>query len=130
MTAWGEQLEKQHALIQLENEWGDIRKAVLINFGPETNRKIPKFVQRFAKQLFEAKDELRRSLMNGDIAWFVSWFTRLDQMENALITIGFDTEKRMPITRARFLLQRLSTLAKHRLKQLGGEWPPVPIDAS
>jgi len=125
-VSWGAQLEKQHALVRLEREWGDIRKNILINFGPETNKRIPKFVQRFAKQMHDTDRELHRALMNGDMAWFASWNIRLDQMDNGLVQAGFDSEYRMPIERARWFLKRLSLLAIQRLEQLGGEWPPVP----
>lgn len=123
MKGWAEKLTKQHALVRLKNEWADIRKEVLVNFGPNTDPKIPHFVRRFAKQLHNDGNALHTALMNGDLAWFVAWSMRLDQIEHALNAIDYDEQRRLPLTRARWLLQRLSVLANHRLKELGGSWP-------
>lgn len=122
---WGEELDRQHALVRLEREWREICKVVFVNYGPGAHVKIPKFVQRFAKLLFDQEKELRRALMNGDMPWFSSWLMRLDMMNKALIGIGFDEDKRNAIERTRFMLHRLSTLANHRLTKLGGVWPPT-----
>lgn len=122
---WNQELVKQHALYRLERDWGQICKDILVNFGPSTH--VPAFVRKFAKLLHDQEKELRRALMHGDMPWFAAWFMRLDMMENALIEINYDTERREPISRARWMLQRLSSLAKHRLEQLNGNWPPKPI---
>lgn len=121
---WGEELNKQHALYRLEREWREVCKAVFVRYGPNTDSKIPKFAQKFSKHLFDQEKELRPALMRGDMPWFTSWFMRLDMIEKALTDAGYDEERREPIVRARWMLQRLSLLAHHRLVAIGGTWPP------
>jgi hypothetical protein len=86
---------------------------------------MPRFVAALA-ETFWAVDPLQcpSAITSGDPAFFVAYLLRLDQIDCALLSEGRTLIERMPVIRARYVVQGFLDAAAESLRSRGGAWPP------
>lgn len=89
-------------------------------------RKLPKFVEKFLRLLWDTSEATAlRAMVSGDVAFFIGWLFRLDQIDVAMIDAGYDLADRSALVRFRAAVDGYRDVAEKRLKKLGGKWPPI-----
>jgi len=88
--------------------------------------KLPKFVQKHLRLLWDTSENTAmRAMVIGDVAFFIGWLFRLDQIDVAMIDAGYDLAARSTLVRFRAAVDGFREVAEKKLKKLGGKWPPV-----
>jgi hypothetical protein len=106
--------------------WAKIRKTL---YSPRILQGLPPFAEPIAKAVWETDiDDVVRAVRSGDVAFFVAWQLRLDQLDCAMVNAGRTIADRAPLVRIKYLMQGFRDAAEKRLKTLGGSWPPAVED--
>lgn len=87
--------------------------------------RLPKFVEQYLRLLWDTNEYWAlRSMVIGDVSFFIAWLFKIDQIDNAMIDAGMGLADRAPLIRFRAALDGYREVAEKRLKKLGGRWPP------
>lgn len=106
--------------------WKGMREALYIE-QKVPYRKLPAFVQKYLRLLFDTSEATAlRALISGDVAFFIAWLMRLDQIDVAMMNAAYDLADRAALIRFRAAVDGYRETAEKRLKKLGGSWPPTP----
>lgn len=90
---------------------------------------LPRYAAHLAKQFWSVDgNHVIEAIRIGDVAFFVCFALRLDQIECAMLDKGWSDAERAPLVHAKFVIDGFRQAAQERLELQGGKWPPVDSD--
>lgn len=90
-------------------------------------RRLPRWAAPLAFTFYETEDEVViAALKRGDVAFFIAFQLRVDQIDCEAVRAGLTIAERQPIIQTRAVLDGLRRVAETRLGALGGTFPPNP----
>lgn len=107
----------------VEASWSKIQRVI---YSPRILQGLPPFAERCARCFWDigALDAIR-AIRAGDVAFFVAFQIRLDQLDCAMVDLGRTIADRAPVTRSKYLLEGFRQAAEAQLIKKGGTWPPA-----
>lgn len=92
-------------------------------------RRLPRWTATFSFSFYETDEEaVLTALKRGDVAFFVMFQLRIDQIDCEAVRAGLTLADRQPIIQTRAVLDGLRRVAETRLEAMGGAFPPKPPD--
>lgn len=92
-------------------------------------RLLPRWTVPLAFSFYETDEEaVLTALKRGDVAFFLMFQLRIDQIDCEAVRAGLALAERQPIIQTRAVLDGLRRVAETRLEALGGSFPPKPPD--
>jgi hypothetical protein len=87
---------------------------------------MPRYVAALASTFWDVEPlQCPSAITSGDPAFFAAFLLRLDQIDCALVKEGRTMIERMPVVRARHIVDGFLQAAAESLRDQGGAWPPV-----
>jgi len=100
------------------------RKTARVVYSPRVMEGLPKFTEKIASSFWEVDaDDAVKAINHGDVAFFVAFLIRVDQIDNEMSKIGRSYIERSPLIRCRYIIDGFMQAAIERLRQQGGAWP-------
>lgn len=129
MSAWDLKMPPALARIRtpegIEALWREIASKV---YAPPVLRGLPRYLDRIAWAFWEVDTRLiPRAMSSGDVALFVSFLIRLDQIDVEMQRCNYGVAKRASVLYARHLIEAMRQVAEQRLVAKGGVWPPTEV---
>jgi len=109
----------------IEQLWRDLASKI---YSPRVLQGLPSYIGKIAFVFWdEDPTTIPSAIRNGDVATFIAFLIRLDQIERAMIDVGRDSlAERAPVIYARQVVDGMREAAEARLLKKGGVWPPTP----
>lgn len=105
--------------------WEKIARTV---YSPRILQGLPAFATPLARSFWGVEAlQVIQAIKNGDVAFFVAYQIRLDQLDCAMVAIGRTIADRAPLTRIKYLLEGFRQTAETQLVKKGGVWPPSAV---
>jgi len=103
--------------------WRGIRQKIYLE--GHYLRRLPAWTSLLAFTFYEADEEhIVPALKRGDVAFFIAFMLRLDQIDCEAVRAGLTVAERQHILQTRAVLDGLMRVAETRLVALGGSFPP------
>jgi hypothetical protein len=100
------------------------RKTVKVVYSPRVLAGLPPFAKRIAEAFWQVDpQDAVRALSAGDVAFFVAFLIRIDQLDTAMVQAGRTIADRAPLIRCRYMVEGFMQATADRLVALGGQWP-------
>lgn len=105
----------------IDRKWREIQ--LFVN-SPRMLGGLPPFAEKIAQRFYSADSgDIMAAMKSGDVAFFVSFLIRLDQLHLAAVSANRSIAEIAPIVRCKGTVEGYMTKAAEQLKESGGDWP-------
>lgn len=106
---------------KLDRQWQKIQSFVN---SPRLLSGLPPFASRIAARFFDVDaHDLHAAMRHGDVALFIAYLARIEQLHVAAVAHGRTVAEIAPIARCKGTIEGYFLVAEARLRELGGRWP-------
>lgn len=100
------------------------RRTARVVYSPRVMEGLPGFTEKIASSFWEVDaDDAVKAINHGDVAFFVAFLIRVDQIDSEMAKLGRSYVERSPLIRCRYIIDGFMQAAIERLREEGGSWP-------
>ena len=93
-------------------------------YSPRIMEGLPPHAEKVAKRFWMVDPgDVVTAANDGDVALFIAFLLRVDQIDAAMRKAGRSYAERSPLIRCRYIIDGFMQAAIERLREKGGEWP-------